>query len=287
MTTINPFEFVAYSPFGFVLGNPVRLFDPDGMAPGDPIKARVAEDGIPITYSEGLTITSGEASPEWATNSIESFGNNHTINNDPLRKIADGTGSGIATIQIDLEDAETFADILGTSEIPGVSQVADLTAAAIAAGQGDFEGALLSLAGFIPAVGAIFNGAKWARRLNKLQKRIRREMSFRLVTRGGNTLSQTTYRNTNYRIYRSHAFDRPHTVPNSGGVVNDFATTSLTPGRIESKIIRKLHPLRLPVLSGRGSVPYTGITKVGGHRIEFTAGKLPNGDVIISNYYLK
>jgi hypothetical protein len=161
-------QFPGWSSYSYVLANPISLIDPDGRAPGDPIKAQLADDGVPITYAEGITITAGTASPVWTATAAANFQNSMAY--DPLRPEYKGQRSGIGTIHLTSRGAEITLDVVGTSEIPAVSTVADIGAAGFAFSNGDYWGGGLSLLGAIPAVGAIFNGVKWVKRFRNWTK---------------------------------------------------------------------------------------------------------------------
>ncbi|MEM6272611.1 MAG: RHS repeat-associated core domain-containing protein [Bacteroidota bacterium] len=164
--SVDPMEniFFGWSPYSYVLGNPVSLTDPDGRMPGGPVKAQLAEDGVPITYTDGMTITAGTASPSWAKQAAEAYVSG--VTQGPF--YPGGNHSGIGTIQITAEGAELALDILGSSEIPIISQLADFGAAAFAIYQGDLYGAGLSVGAAIPIAGGFFAMAKFSRRTKKI-----------------------------------------------------------------------------------------------------------------------
>ena len=82
-----------------------------------------------------------------------------------------------------LDKVQLGADIVGVSEIPIVSQVADLVSGGISLSQGDFVGAGLSAASTIPIIGKAAEGtraARFAERVGNLAPRFRHSINGRL-----------------------------------------------------------------------------------------------------------
>jgi hypothetical protein len=68
------------------------------------------------------------------------------------------------------DDIQTTLDVIGASEIPVVSQIADVGSGLMSFSQGDNLGGILSMGAALPGVGNIFAGMKWGRRgLNALE----------------------------------------------------------------------------------------------------------------------
>jgi len=67
-----------------------------------------------------------------------------------------------------LEKVQLGFDVVGMTEIPVVSQLADLGSAGISAYNGDYVGATLSMGAMIPIVGKAFEGARAARFAEKI-----------------------------------------------------------------------------------------------------------------------
>jgi len=61
-------------------------------------------------------------------------------------------------------DVQVLLDVVGMTEIPLVSQAADITSAVISLIQGDTVGGALGVGAALPVVGSAFSGTKWARR---------------------------------------------------------------------------------------------------------------------------
>lgn len=68
------------------------------------------------------------------------------------------------TIGASAEDIKTSLDVVGMSEIPIVSQAADITSGVISFSQGDTVGGVLSVGAAAPLIGTLFTAAKWGRR---------------------------------------------------------------------------------------------------------------------------
>jgi hypothetical protein len=71
-----------------------------------------------------------------------------------------------------LEKVQLGLDVAGASEIPVLSQVADLSSGGISLYQGDYVGATLSLGSAIPVVGKAFEGTRAARFAEKIADRV-------------------------------------------------------------------------------------------------------------------
>jgi hypothetical protein len=147
-----------------VLGNPVRLTDLSGMGP-DGIKgggAPLADDGVPITYLSDVVITA-RCEYCYLNAVITTFGNGNYLGGQPTL-----SGVGVnAPHDLNEGDAAVGLDVIGTSEIPGLSTAADVGSGLLSVKNGDYLGGGISLAASIPAVGVLFNGAKWVRRMFK------------------------------------------------------------------------------------------------------------------------
>jgi len=66
-----------------------------------------------------------------------------------------------------LDNLQTGLDVVGITEIPVVSSIADVVNACISLGRGDYLGAGLSLGAAIPGAGAAFNATRLARTLGR------------------------------------------------------------------------------------------------------------------------
>jgi RHS repeat-associated protein len=156
--------FPSWSPYNYVLGNPVRLTDLSGMGP-DGIKgggAPLADDGVPITYLSDVVITA-RCEYCYLNAVITTFGNGNYLGGQPTL-----SGVGVnAPHDLNEGDAAVGFDVIGTSEIPGLSTAADVGSGLLSVKNGDYLGGGISLAASIPAVGVLFNGAKWVRRMFK------------------------------------------------------------------------------------------------------------------------
>lgn len=67
-----------------------------------------------------------------------------------------------------LDNLQTGLDVIGMTEIPFVSQGADLASGVISLATGDYVGAALSVGGLIPGVGQATGALKMARRAGKV-----------------------------------------------------------------------------------------------------------------------
>ncbi len=67
-----------------------------------------------------------------------------------------------------LDNLQTGLDVIGMTEIPFVSQGADLASGVISLATGDYVGAALSVGGLIPGIGQATGAAKMARRAGKV-----------------------------------------------------------------------------------------------------------------------
>jgi hypothetical protein len=89
-----------------------------------------------------------------------------------------------------------------------------------------------------------------------------------------------------YEINTGHSFYRTHK-RKEDGLITDLRTTTLTPQRIEERILGDLQA-NLPAVRdvNRGSKPYTGEIVIDGYTIQYRAKALPDGTVHVSSYYL-
>ncbi len=62
------------------------------------------------------------------------------------------------------ENLHIALDLVGASEIPGVSQAADILSGALSFASGDHVGGALSLGAATPVIGNVFAAMKWSRR---------------------------------------------------------------------------------------------------------------------------
>ena len=96
-----------------------------------------------------------------------------------------GVGSRLGNFQ-------TACDVVGMTEIPVVSQVADIMSCGISLATGDYVGAALSVGGLIPGVGQATGAAKLARGSVKMVGKAQDIAKTGKITKGGDPFLSLT-----------------------------------------------------------------------------------------------
>jgi hypothetical protein len=132
-----------YSPYMGMGNNPIGMIDPDGGYCYD---------------SNGNTIPCGD---------FKEF-NNSTSHMTFLNEVV-VTGAPKSNNYFSFSNIQTGLDVLGSTEIPVISQLGDIGSAGMSAYQGDYSGALLSLGGaVIPGMSQAKLGLKLAKKSERL-----------------------------------------------------------------------------------------------------------------------
>lgn len=165
----DPLEgvFPSWSPYNYVMGNPVSLTDVGGMAAeGDPKQYAKAQDGSPIVNLATVRITAQLGTDDgygWLRDCIRAYNAPDYFHNDASLSGYRTTG----TYHLSEEGLVWTLDIVGMMEIPVVSPLADLGSGAISAKNGDSFSGMMSLGSMVPFIGSAFTVAKFGNKARK------------------------------------------------------------------------------------------------------------------------
>jgi RHS repeat-associated protein len=159
-------NFAGWSPYNYVLGNPIGLTDVSGLSPeggGESgFSAPVGSDGIPHTRLGTVHITAKSTCSYCALNAVIK------VYNAPeyfTRDYSKGNGyRSTGNDQWTIEGIQIVLDVVGATEMPVISQLADLASAGISYANGDKVGAVLGVSSMAPVAGSFFAVIKWGRR---------------------------------------------------------------------------------------------------------------------------
>ena len=93
-------------------------------------------------------------------------------------------------------------DVAGMTEIPFVSQGAELISAGISLGRGDFTGAAIGLGSMIPIGGKVFEGMKVARAAAKIGQEAHKALRVKVLAKGDGWVSEKLMQGANGKFYR-------------------------------------------------------------------------------------
>ncbi|TJZ49425.1 hypothetical protein FAZ15_22270 [Sphingobacterium olei] len=151
------------SPYSFAWGNSIRYVDPDGLCPECELYRPHAGEGDSYISQGGATYFYSNG--QWTRNG-------GMLQEVFIGKNKDETGAGASHFISHGRIAQVQAalDIIGMTDIPILSQLAELTGAGISISQGDYVSAGLSIGAMVPLLGKPFEAMKLARRVEQLAK---------------------------------------------------------------------------------------------------------------------
>lgn len=148
-TTYDPLaeDFYDFSPQSFLNNNPIYFTDPTGMSPDPPTEGEF-ENNYVHTDSFGSWKYSKSENTWWDITG----GNNHIQHGTTELRAVEIIGQTKSSI-FTFSNIQTALDVAGSSEIPFLSQLADIGSAGMSFYEGDYKGGMLSLGGtFIPGL---------------------------------------------------------------------------------------------------------------------------------------